>query len=348
MFNPVTVKMFSDKVLAVLVCFTCYAVCMEEHVFMEHAKMEDQASSATGYAYSSDSDHPMSYTHYSDITSDMEHVENPYAQEILPPYEYHYIPVVDSSMHYVPEKYLDSHYSSYGYPSAYSEIDYNRIKYGFGKHFGDNFEESHDSKYGSEDHSSQGNKGGSGYNKLFGWDTGKKGEYEKGDHKGWYGEKGGKKQGHHELGEKWSAKEAAGKANKGESFKEAKGHKKGEKTSGYHKVYAKDEFTKDHDFYDKADHKGHFDKYGSFDAKHEDKESDFKKGGKHQSGYEADEQGKKGYYDKGAHDEHELSYEGDHAENDFHKNYEEFVKKAGEHDDKHYDYDSHKGGKWKF
>lgn len=337
------------RLLSAVVACTALARCMEEHVVMEKSSMEDQASSATGYAYSSDSGGPMSYMHFSNGAGDMEHIEIPYAQEILPPYEYHYIPVTDHSMHYIPQLHKESP-SSYGVPSAYSEVDYNRIKYGFDKHgLFDDYEGSSGDKYKHEDHSSFGEKGDKGYKHVHDWDKEKKAEHEKEKHKGWYGAEGANKHGHHEHDEKWSSKDAEGYSNKGESFKEGKGHKKGVKTTGYHKVYRKDEFKKDHDFYDKADHKGHFDKYGSFDAKHEDKEGAYQKGSHEESGYHKDEQGKKGYYDKGAHEEKDKEHKKELSEEEFHKNYDDFVKKAGERDKKHYEYSDGSGGKkWSY
>lgn len=337
--------------LLVLVCFAVTTTwCMEEHIVMERAQMEDQESSATGYAYSSDNGGPTSYVHFADGSGEMAHVEVPYVEGYLPSYEYQYLPVVDdSSMHYVPQLHQDSHYNTYGIPSVYSEIDQNKIKYGYGKFGLDDsasFEKGSGEKHDSEDYASHGEKGASGYKHLEGWDKGKKGQHEEEDHKGWYGAKGGEKKGHHDLAERWGSNEESAKSDKGGQFKEAKGHKKGSKTSGYHKVYSKDEFKKDHEFYDKADKKGHFDKYGSHDAGHESKEGGFKKGGSHDSGYHVDEQGKDGHYDKGHHDEKDKGFKGEHGGNQFHKNYEEFVKKAGEHNNKEHEYKEDKGSKW--
>lgn len=49
----------------------------------------------------------------------------------------------------------------------------------------------------------------------------------------------------------------------GGKFKEQKLHKRGIKTTGYHNVFHKDEYKKVHTFYDDADHRGNFKKFGS-------------------------------------------------------------------------------------
>lgn len=328
--------------VVLLLCLAAAATCMEKMV-MQRARMEDQESSATGYAYSSGSP---SYMHYADASGGMVDVEVPYAFDYLPPYEYQHLPVVDSSMHYVPQLHEDSHYHHYGYPSSQNIIEHNKVKYGFDKPW--NFGENEGSKHENEHHESHGEKGDKGFKKLLGWDQANKGYSDKENHKGWYGVEGGNKKGHHDAEEHWQAKEAEGKAEKGEKFKEEKGQKKGAKTSGYHKVYRKDEFKKDHEFYDHADKKGYFNKYANFDAKHSKDQGAYEKGGHQKYGYHADEQGKKGFHDKGRHEDADHAHKAEHGGSNFHKNYEEFVKKAGEANAKKYEYNDGNGAKWKF
>lgn len=52
-------------------------------------------------------------------------------------------------------------------------------------------------------------------------------------------------------------------AQEGGTFKEQKLHKRGVKTVGYHNTFHKDEYKKVHTFYDDADHRGGFKKFGS-------------------------------------------------------------------------------------
>lgn len=311
---------------------------------MERARMEDQESSATGYVYSSGSP---KYTHYADASGGVANAKEPYAFDYLPSYEYQHLPIVDSSMHYVPQVHEDTQFNNYGaYPKADEVIELNRIKYGFNKPW--NFGETEGTKQEKEQHQSQGEKGKKGFKKLLGWDQAHKGQQEKENHKGWYGADGGNKKGHHEAGENWQAKEVEGKAEKGGKFKEAKGHKKGAKTSGYHKVYHKDEFKKDHEFYDQADRKGHFNKYSNFDARHSKGEGAYEKGGHEQHGYHAADGGKNDYYDKGRHEDADRAHKAEQGGKNFHRNYAEFVKNSGKGDANKYEYDDGSGAKWKF
>lgn len=307
---------------------------------MERARMEDQESSATGYTYSSGS------PDYVKTAEALVNAEVPHAFGYPRSYEYQHLPIVDSSLHYVPKLHEDLHYSSYGYPSAMSVIEQNRIKYGFNKPW--KFGGSEGSKHENEHHQSQGEKGDKGFKKALGWDKGSKGHNEKANQKGWYGVGGGDKKGHHDEEQHWQAKAVEGKAEQGGQFKEQKGHKKGEKTSGYHKVYKKDEFKKDHEFYDHADRKGHFNKYGNYDTNHFNDEGGYEKGGHEKYGYHADEHGNKGKYDKGKYDNADRGHKAQRGGNNFYKNYEELVKKAGQADAKKYEYNDGNGAKWKY
>lgn len=323
--------------VVLLLCTAGVAMCMEKMV-MERARMEDQESSATGYTYSSGS------PQYAKAIK----VEVPYAFGYVPvpsSYQYQFLPVVDDTLHYVPKVHEDAQFSAYGYPSAMDEIEANKKKYGYGKPW----------KYGSEgfkkeseNKASQGEKGDKGYKKVLGWDKGSKGHVDKELQKGWYGAGGGNKQGHYDEGQYWLAKEEEGKGEKGGKFKAAKGHKKGAKTNGYHKVYNKDEYKKDHEFYDHADKKGFFNKYGNFDQNHSKGESGFEKGGHENYGHYADGKGKKGYYNKGHYDGEDKGHKAARGSENFHKNYEEYKKKAAHRDGNKFAYTDANGVKWKY
>lgn len=101
-----------------------------------------------------------------------------------------------------------------------------------------------------------------------------------GDHqKGYHDQSGGTKQGHNDQGQFYASNHEEGEGNKGQQFQEAKGHKKGSKTTGYHKVYHKDEYKKDHSFYDESDKRGQFSRYGDEAAHHSNEKGDHKEGG---------------------------------------------------------------------
>lgn len=70
------------------------------------------------------------------------------------------------------------------------------------------------------------------------------------------------------------------------------GHKKGEKTHGYHKKANKDEYHKEHKFYDDHHKGGHSEKHGDHHEHHGHKAQHHKKGGKHHEGHQHHNKGK--------------------------------------------------------
>lgn len=69
-------------------------------------------------------------------------------------------------------------------------------------------------------------------------------------------------------------------------------HKKGSKTTGFHHKGHKDDFHKEHKFYDSEEKKGDHKKYGSEHEYHESKKGEHKKGEKHDSGFDEGHKGK--------------------------------------------------------
>lgn len=92
----------------------------------------------------------------------------------------------------------------------------------------------------------------------------------------------------------------------------------------------KDEFKKDHSFYDKADKKGFFNRYGDFDAKKVASEGTFKKGGQHESGFEKSGHAAKGETDKGKFEGENKEFNGAKGFNKFFNNYQDFAEKGGQ------------------
>lgn len=73
-------------------------------------------------------------------------------------------------------------------------------------------------------------------------------------------------------------------------------HKKGSKTTGFHHKANKDDYHKEHKFYDSEEKKGDHKKYGSDHEFHEAKKGSHKKGEKHDSGYDEGHKGTKKSY----------------------------------------------------
>lgn len=66
-------------------------------------------------------------------------------------------------------------------------------------------------------------------------------------------------------------------------------------SAGYHNKYHKDEFHKEHKFYDDFHKSGEHHRYGKFHAKHASNESGKKKAHRVDAGHDYVERGKKGY-----------------------------------------------------
>lgn len=131
-----------------------------------------------------------------------------------------------------------------------------------GDHHGheSHFKKEDGSEYGEEDFSKKGEEEHKGYKNDHEFSKGEKGHYEKGDHQSHYEHEGGKKGSEYDEADHYGEHHEGEKKEKGGKFGEKKKHKKGSKTTGYHNVYHKDEYKKDHTFYDDGDHKGTFHK----------------------------------------------------------------------------------------
>lgn len=188
------------------------------------------------------------------------------------------------------------------------------------------------SDYGDFHNSASGEESISDYFKSDAYSKGLKGQYANEYYKGLYGVSGARNSGNHDLANHYFNQHHAAKANRGGSFANENGHDKGSKTSGYHKVLNKDEFKKDHSFYDKADKNGFFNRYGDFDAQKAAKEGSFKKGGHHNSGVSSNEYGAKGQSNKGRFEDASKGYNGARGFDKFSKNYQDYAEKGGKSD----------------
>jgi len=115
--------------------------------------------------------------------------------------------------------------------------------------------------------------------------------------------------------------------------------------SGYHNKFHKDEYHKEHKFYDDFHKGGHHKKHGDFQGHHEKKEGAHKKGGHHTSAYEEDHKGKKGHHDKGHFDDEHKGHKGSKGHEEHHAHKEEFGKKGGAEGGKKWGYKK-AGGHW--
>ena len=106
---------------------------------------------------------------------------------------------------------------------------------------------SHEEKYLKKN----GGNSKNGYNNEYKFKKGKKGSYDTKFEADDEEEEGGKKSSHHDEADAHSEHHEGGKNEKGGDFGKKKHHEKGSKSKGYHNVFMKDEYKKDHTFYGK-------------------------------------------------------------------------------------------------
>lgn len=183
--------------------------------------------------------------------------------------------------------------------------------------------------YGEEHHAAKGEKGSKGYNTKGHHAKAASGHYGKGEDEHYYKEKGAEANGGHDEAQTHGTQYSSGKSYQGGDHGHKKHFSKGEDIEGYHKVFNKDEFKKDHDFYDTADNSGHFNKHGYEKGHHGSEEAAHKEGGNHDSGHDEAEGGKVGHHSKGETSESDLGHSDEEGEDSHYVKEEEYGKKSG-------------------
>lgn len=153
---------------------------------------------------------------------------------------------------------------------------------------------------------------------------------------GHYDENGGNKKSHSESAGQYGDYDEAAKVNEGSNFDQQSHHKKGEKTTGFHNVYRKDEYKKDTDFYDEDHKSGHYDKHSSSGKHHSSADGGFEKGQQHDLGYEDREKGKDGFYDKGHESTHHKGSKSHQGDDSFYNNHSDYAIANGAKEHKNY------------
>lgn len=178
-------------------------------------------------------------------------------------------------------------------------------------------------------YSNNGEKGGKGYQGYNEFNDGLLKKFIQDQDSGFYKEAGGGKKSHHDEAGSYGGSHEAKKGESGESFDNQESHKKGHKTTGFHNIYHKDEFKKQHSFYDESDNSGFHDKYGKGDESFAAEKGGYKKGGHSNSGYHAGGFGKKGGYDKGSFSGGSKGYSGVEGGNSHFANNADYGNKGG-------------------
>lgn len=193
--------------------------------------------------------------------------------------------------------------------------------------------------YGSKGHHEHGDKGYKGYAKDHKYGKGGAGDYHTEKHESFSvsGEGGHKK--HYDEADEHERNYDQAHGYKGGDHGYKAAHSKGEDIDGYHKVFNKDEFKKDHVFSDGEKHKGVFNKYGNGHTEHGSDAGGYNKGGSDASGHDESGFGKGAFFEKGSGDEHKSAHSGEEGGESSHHHYGDFGAKGGHHEGKGYGYE---------
>ncbi|KAF5296253.1 hypothetical protein FQA39_LY12590 [Lamprigera yunnana] len=325
-------KDFSIMMWVIFLCVIASAH-SKRQLYVREAKMGDQTSESSSYQYTSNSFDP-NYVKFNNLyyPSYLQNVPQNYEN-----FQYYYPDfksfqrVIPNEYSYWPTLYKDSYIYGLG-----NNKDLDRSKnYQFVHNNGDTYDNVH--------HTEKGKEGNSAYKNVEEFDKGLKSKHDSESHQGYYNTKGGDKDGHYESSTYFTKDNEADKGSKGGSYSESSGHKKGSKTTGYHKVYNKDEYKKDRSFYDESDRRGNFNKYASSDSNHERKEGDFEKGGRSNYGFNEANQGENGSYDKGHYNANNREFSDQQGKDEYQENNSNY-KEDNEKNNERFDYNNNDKG----
>lgn len=158
--------------------------------------------------------------------------------------------------------------------------------------------------HGSKGYHGYGEKGHEGHRTKGHYEKGGAGDYNSEKHEGFSATKEGGHKKDYDEADAHGKHYAHQHGYKGDDHGHKADHSKGEALDGYHKVYDKKEFKKDHDFFDGEGVKGGHHKYEDGHASDGSETGGFKKGGSHDSGHHEGSFGKGGYVNKESGDEH--------------------------------------------
>lgn len=205
-------------------------------------------------------------------------------------------------------------------------------------HFEDGIYHKHGSgeDYGSKGHHEYGEKSYKGFGAKHHYGKGDAGDYHTEKYDSFYvtGKGGHKKE--YDEENKYGNQHAAGHEKKGGDHGHKEEHSEEEKLEGFHKVYDKNEFKKDHDFYDGEGHEGAYKKYGDGHSYHGSKGTGHEKGATHGSEHHDAESGKEGEHEHDSGDSHDDGHSSEAAGSSEQYGHKDFSSKGGSYDGKGY------------
>lgn len=338
-----------------------------ERMVMVRTTGSDLQPAATGYIYKKESDGPESVVKMgeSEVMEKLSKLyEKPQAYKAPVPAAkgpFHNEEDVSKAASYASEAYVipvvdKTDDKGEEHIEGIANEDYEKIFEGYGPDSGDYkgfsdyfhglghfdhglYEHGEGNDYGSKGQKEHGEKGYKGYAKSHKYGNGDAGDYhtEKYESFSVSGEGGHKK--HYDEALERGKDYEQGHGYKAGDHGHKASHSKGEEGEGYHKVFDKDEFKKDHDFYDGEKHERDFQKYGNGHTDHGSDAGGYKKGGSHESGHDASGFGKGGFIEKESRDEHDTSHSGEKGGESSHYHHGDIGAKGGYHAGKRYGYE---------
>lgn len=330
--------------IATLLLLFAFGSCMEMRETVERTVMvrttgSDLQPAATGYIYKKESDGPASVVkmgesevieHFSKMYGKSEAYKAPIPHTAGPFHdtnededkaashasEDHVKPVEekvdehDDRIDGIAAEDYDKIFEDYAkrYGSGYKD-DFTDYLHGIGHFDHGIFHEYGGGKdYGSKGYHGFGDKGHEGYGKIHHYEKGDGGNYHSEKHEGYAVSKEGGGKSHYDEANGHGKHFAQGYQYKGDDHGHKADHSKGEAIDGFHKLFDKNEFKKDHDFFDAEGVKGDHHKYADGHANHGSESGGYKKGGSHDSRHHEKGFGKGGFVAKESGDEHDAAH----------------------------------------
>lgn len=213
-----------------------------------------------------------------------------------------------------------SRYIGHGSGGYGGESEYDKEKH-YDKEQGQKYLEGHKSE--------EGEKAEKAFKNEEAYDKGQKEDYGSDEKHSQVAEKAGEKKGHVDTAQHFGEAYHGNHGEKGISVIKKGGHKKGKKTSGFHKVHHKDEYKKDEVFYDESHDGGEHDEHVHEHEKHAKEKGGSEKKGHSDTGYHESHGSKKAESDHGKKYEQNKGHKSEAGEQAHHGQQSEYAKKGG-------------------
>lgn len=175
-------------------------------------------------------------------------------------------------------------------------------------------------KYNEEGRKRKGFETDKGYKKFDSFGNGRRKEFDEKHHL----ENLNKKKAHdaasYDASDGYRKQHESLRGDNGGKLNEHKLHKKGSKTTGFHNIFHKDEYKKVHTFYDDADHRGKFKKFGNEHQNHGYNKASTEDHRHHESGHSDGNHSENGKFKKGYDDLENHNYSKRHGHDNEHSN----------------------------